>query len=63
MCSSDLNVLHQTNTHFYTEEGLKELKQHIKPDGVFAMWADGAPEDFFTERLSKIGRASCRERV
>jgi spermidine synthase len=48
------NVLHQTNTHFYTEEGLNELAQHLKPNGVFAMWADGAPEDFFTERLSKI---------
>ena len=48
------NVLHQTNTHFYTEDGLTELKQHLKPDGIFAMWADGAPEDFFTERLDKV---------
>ncbi len=48
------NVLHQTNTHFYTEEGLNELAQHLKPDGVFALWADGAPEDFFAERLSLV---------
>lgn len=48
------NVLHQSNTHFYTEAGLRELAQHLKPAGVFAMWADGAPEDFFTERLGLI---------
>ena len=48
------NVLHQTNTHFYTEEGLHELTQHLKPNGTFAMWADGAPEAFFTERLGKV---------
>lgn len=45
------NVLHQTNTHFYTEEGLSELARHLKPGGVFALWADGVPEAFFTDRL------------
>lgn len=48
------NVLHQTNTHFYTEAGLKELTQHIKPDGVFALWADGAPEGSFTDQLGNV---------
>ena len=48
------NVLHQTNTHFYTEEGLTELAQHLKPGGIFAMWADGAPEEYFTEHLRKV---------
>ncbi|VGO20592.1 spermine/spermidine synthase domain-containing protein [Pontiella sulfatireligans] len=48
------NVLHQTNTHFYTEEGLAEMTRHLKPGGVFAMWADGAPEAFFTERLRLV---------
>ncbi|MEE9367729.1 MAG: hypothetical protein V3V05_02580 [Pontiella sp.] len=48
------NVLHQTNTHFYTEAGLRELAQHLKPDGVFAMWADGAPEDDFTRHLGRV---------
>ena len=38
------NVLHQTNTRFYTKEGLGELAQHLKPGGVFALWADGEPE-------------------
>ena len=48
------NVLHQTNTRFYTEEGLAELARHLKPGGVFALWADGEPESSFTERLRKI---------
>ncbi|MCK4564421.1 MAG: spermidine synthase [Verrucomicrobia bacterium] len=48
------NVLHQTNTHFYTEAGLGEMAKHLKPGGIFAMWADGAPEDFFTNRLAAV---------
>ena len=48
------NVLHQTNKHFYTEEGLAEMVKHLKPNGVFAMWADGAPENFFTDRLATV---------
>ena len=48
------HVLHQANTYFYTEEGLSEMVQHLKPNGVFAMWADGAPEDFFTDRLATV---------
>jgi spermidine synthase len=48
------HVLHQTNTHFYTEEGLGELARHLNPGGVFALWADGAPEDSFTDRLGRV---------
>ncbi|MDF7797855.1 hypothetical protein P4C99_00160 [Pontiellaceae bacterium B1224] len=48
------HVLHQTNAHFYTEEGLREMTAHLKPGGVFAIWADGAPEDFFTETLRGV---------
>jgi spermidine synthase len=48
------HVLHQSNQHFYTEAGLTELTKHLKPGGVFAMWADGAPESFFTKRLRSV---------
>ncbi len=48
------NVLHQTNTRFYSEKGLGELAQHLKPGGVFALWADGAPEASFTDHLGKV---------
>ncbi|WP_372807824.1 spermidine synthase [Pontiella sp.] len=52
------NVLHQSNTHFYTEEGLAEMARHLKPGGVFAMWADGRPEAFFTQRLDRVFRSA-----
>ena len=48
------HVLHQSNTHFYTEDGLAELARHLKPGGVFALWADGRPEEEFTERLGHV---------
>lgn len=46
-------LLHQTNKRFYTEEGLEELARHLKPGGVFALWADGPPEESFTRHLGK----------
>ncbi len=48
------NLLHQTNARFYTDEGLGELARHLKPGGVFALWADGEPEASFTNRLGKV---------
>lgn len=51
---SPTNVLHQTNTRFYTEEGLGELAKHLKPGGVFGLWADGFPEASFTALLGGV---------
>ena len=48
------NLLSVTNKHFYTLEGLAELATHIKPDGVFSLWADGAPEESFADHLGKV---------
>lgn len=48
------NVLHQTNTRFYTEEGLREMATRLKPRGIFALWADGEPETDFTEHLGTV---------
>ncbi|MCF8070146.1 MAG: spermidine synthase [Desulfobacterales bacterium] len=48
------HVLNQTNTRFYSEKGLKELTQHLKPGGVFALWADGEPEASFTSHLKTV---------
>ena len=55
---SPTNVLHQTNSRFYTEEGLAELAQHLKPGGVFGLWADGFPEDSFTHLLGKVFKSA-----
>ncbi len=51
---SPTRVLHQTNTRFYSEQGLRELAQHLKPGGVFALWADGFPEASFTRHLAGV---------
>ena len=48
------NVLHQSNTRFYTRTGLLELSEHLLPGGVFALWADGAPDPYFTRHLRRI---------
>ncbi len=48
------HVLHPTNTRFYTEDGLRELAQHLKPGGVFALWTNDTPEAVFTKRLGKV---------
>lgn len=48
------NVLHQTNTRFYTPTGLKEAATHLNPGGVFALWADGDPEKEFTKTLASV---------
>lgn len=48
------NVLNQTNTRFYTTEGLTELSQHLKPNGVFGLWADGKPEPSFVDHLKSV---------
>ena len=48
------HVLHQTNTRFYTTEGLTEVATHIKPGGVFALWSDAEPEAEFTEHLRTV---------
>lgn len=48
------NVLKQTNTRFYTDEGLAELATCLKDGGVFALWADLEPEENFAKQLEKI---------
>ena len=55
---SPTNLLHQTNSRFYTEEGLEELAQHLKPGGVFGLWADGFPEDSFTKLLGRVFKSA-----
>ncbi|MCA1787519.1 MAG: spermidine synthase, partial [Desulfobacteraceae bacterium] len=47
-------VLHQTNTRFYTPEGLRELAGHLTPGGVFALWSDDPPEKAFTDLLESV---------
>ena len=48
------NVLHQTNRRFYSEVGLVEVAQHLRPGGVFGLWADGLPDGAFADLLGKV---------
>jgi len=48
------NVLKQSNRRFYTSDGLGELRQHLSPGGVFALWADLDPDPGFVDHLSGI---------
>ena len=48
------NLLDPGNAGLYNVEGLTVLRQHLAGDGVFAMWADGAPEEAFTARLNEV---------
>ncbi len=47
-------VLNPTNKQFYTVKGLSELAGHLNPGGVFAMWADGEPQNTFTDLLAEV---------
>jgi len=45
-----LNERHAT---FYTLEGLHELRRHLLPGGVFAMWSDESPDQEFCSKLER----------
>src|SRR5699024_8180790 len=47
------HVLHTDHASFYSLEGLRQLKQHLKPGGVFALWSDDPPDDDFNALLAQ----------
>jgi spermidine synthase len=48
------HVLHPSHADFYTAAGLRALKQHLRSDGVFALWSDDPPDEEFTAILSGV---------
>jgi spermidine synthase len=48
------HLLDEASAPFYATDGLMKLAGHLKPDGVFAMWADGVPHDGFADRLARV---------
>lgn len=46
--------LHPDHAGFYNELGLRRMRAHLRPGGVFAMWADREPEEAFLERLRVV---------
>ena len=47
-------LLNPAHGDLYTEEGLTRLRAFLKPDGVFAMWSNDAPEKGFMDTLSSV---------
>jgi spermidine synthase len=45
------HVLHPSHAAFYTPDGLRALRRHLHPGGVFALWSDDPPDDEFVALL------------
>ncbi len=48
---SPTGLLHSSHADFYRPDGLKRLKSHLKPGGVFALWSAEPPEASFATTL------------
>jgi spermidine synthase len=48
---SPRHLLSPRNAAFYSVEGLHLLSRQLRPDGVFALWADGAPDPAWVDTL------------
>lgn len=46
--------LHPEHAAFYSEVGLRRMQAHLRPGGVFAMWADREPDDAFVARMGEV---------
>ena len=51
---SPRHVLHPSHAAFYEPEGLRRLAQRLHPGGVFALWADGAPDLGFLAAVTAV---------
>jgi spermidine synthase len=48
------NLLHPRNGSFYSMAGLRALITHLESNGVFALWSDDAPDDYFLHALQAV---------
>lgn len=48
------HVLHPSHAAFYGIDGLRRLKGHLNPGGVFALWSDDPPDDDFGALLAQV---------
>ena len=46
--------LNERHASFYTLEGLKSLRLHLVPGGVFALWSDDPPDSGFCSTLEGV---------
>lgn len=46
--------LHPSHAPFYEEAGIRAMKSHLNPHGVFALWSDDPPDDDFIAVLATV---------
>lgn len=51
---SPRHVLDPSHASFYTPAGLQRLREHLKPDGVFALWSNDPPDEAYLELLRTL---------
>lgn len=55
-------LLDPKNKSFYEKDGLKKLRTHIRPEGIFGLWSNDRPDDSFLAKLIGVfGEASAEE--
>jgi spermidine synthase len=47
------HVLHPSHAAFYTVEGLRQLRGHLAPRGVFGLWSDDPPDAAFLAAMDE----------
>lgn len=52
--NSPRHLLHAEHARFYNEDGLRALRRHLVPGGVFAMWANSPTDPEFLQDLQKV---------
>ncbi|MGP4113621.1 spermidine synthase [Streptomyces sp. 4N509B] len=48
------HVLHPGHAAFYEADGLRRLRAHLHPGGVFALWSNDPPSDHFGSVLAEV---------
>lgn len=51
---SPRHVLHPRHAALYQPAGLRALSEHLRPDGVFALWSNDPPDKQFTAVLTEV---------
>lgn len=55
--------LHPSHAPFYSEQGIRAMKNHLRPGGAFALWADNSPDDAFLHVLRRVFASATAEVV
>lgn len=48
------SLLHASHGRFYTGEGVRRLRDRLRPGGVFSLWSAEQPTDAFIRRLRDV---------